>query len=161
MINTDKGLTIEQAAQIIGKSALTVRRAVKSGKLKSCLVDGKYLISQADLPTILPKNHPLPLADNAGPLTYEPTNHAPSPVWRDILADKDRRIEELNDKLISASGRLGWLQRELEGQKEQVKLLTAGQTHAAGTKGTVAIYRTIAILSAAGMAAATFIRFFV
>jgi excisionase family DNA binding protein len=50
-------MTIAEVAKLIGKSEQSVRRSIKSGKLQSTLVDGRYEINEDDITDSLRDSH--------------------------------------------------------------------------------------------------------
>ena len=42
-------MTIAEIAKLTGKSEQSIRRAIKAGKLKATLIDGRYEINESDL----------------------------------------------------------------------------------------------------------------
>lgn len=45
----EKGYSLQEAAELLGRSEVTVRRYVKTGKLASKKLGGKYIIPAAEL----------------------------------------------------------------------------------------------------------------
>ncbi len=45
----EKGYSIAQAAELLGRSEVTIRRYIKSGKLKANRLAGPYVIPAAEL----------------------------------------------------------------------------------------------------------------
>lgn len=45
----EKGYNIEEAAELLGRSAVTIRRYIKSQKLKAERLGGKYIIPASEL----------------------------------------------------------------------------------------------------------------
>jgi MerR family copper efflux transcriptional regulator len=102
-----QGLTIAQAARSLGVSSRTVRRFIKSGKLRAEMVPGpfgrEYRIFE--LPPDLHKTAPL---DNT---------HVQTPVQvMDI-------VRELQDKNLALAAQLGAATERIRNLESQVKLL--------------------------------------
>lgn len=45
----EKGYNIEEAAELLGRSTVTIRRYIKNQKLKAELLGGKYIIPASEL----------------------------------------------------------------------------------------------------------------
>jgi len=105
-------LTISQAARSLGVSSRTVRRYIKSGKIKAELVSGlfgeEYRI--LELPVDLRKPEPV---DNTSSQT-----HIQTPIQgMDI-------IRELHEKNIALAAQLGAATERIRYLENQVRLLT-------------------------------------
>ena len=104
-----QGVTIAQAAKSLGVSTRTVRRFIKSGKMKADLVTGpfgqEYRITE--LPQQLRKEKPV---DNTPVQTPTQT--------MDI-------IRELQEKNLALAAQLGVATERIRHLENQVKLLTA------------------------------------
>ncbi len=103
------GLTIGEAAKKLGVSARTVRRLIKSGKLKAELTDGvygpEYRIS--GLP---------------------PEYQRSKPMDKNPVQTPDQFltiIKELQEKNLALAAQLGAAAERIRGLESQVKLLTA------------------------------------
>ena len=88
-----QGYTLREAAEALGVSTITIRRHIKSGKLKARLVTSKFGESYVidDLPMV--RN---PLSDNATP---------PQPLIN--------RIEQLSQEVGYWKAKAEWLQERL------------------------------------------------
>ena len=106
-----QGLTIAQAAKSLGVSTRTVRRLIKSGKIKADLVAGpfgqEYRITE--LPQQLRKDKPV---DNT-------PDHTPTQTM-DI-------IRELQEKNLALAAQLGAATERIRHLENQVKLLTTAR----------------------------------
>jgi excisionase family DNA binding protein len=97
-------MTIQEAAQCIGKSEATIRRWIKQGKLESTLTNGKYDIPEAALDAYTESTERL---DNA---------------YADEEADQEtdqlhRQNEELLKQLSSQQERISKLEEQLENER--------------------------------------------
>lgn len=45
----EKGYSLQEAAELLGRSVVTVRRYVKNGTLKASMLGGKYIIPSAEV----------------------------------------------------------------------------------------------------------------
>ena len=45
----EKGYSLQEAAELLGRSVVTVRRYVKNGTLKASMLGGKYIIPAAEV----------------------------------------------------------------------------------------------------------------
>lgn len=108
------GLSIKDAARVLGVSANTVRSRIKSGELPASKVKGptgeQWRVFTSNLPTDCQQ------VTNA--LQASSQNGSSSEVQRllDIL-------EKQSVKLEVASGQIGYLQAQLQASQETVKLL--------------------------------------
>ena len=108
-------ITIAQAAKRLGVSSRTVRRFIKSGKIRAQLVPGiygdEYRISE--LPPQLGKQGPL---DNNHGQTYV---HTPEQLI-DI-------VRELQEKNLALAAQLGAATERIRCLEREVKLLASGR----------------------------------
>jgi excisionase family DNA binding protein len=102
-----QGLTIAQAARVLGVSARTVRRHIKAGKLHAELVDGHFG-EEYRIPELPPELHrPKPLDKTPG--------QAPVQAMDVIM--------ELQEKNLALAARLGAAAERIRNLENQVKLL--------------------------------------
>ena len=110
-----QGLTIAQAAKSLGVSTRTVRRFIKSGKIKADLVPGpfgqEYRIPE--LPSALRRREPV---DNT---TGQTPVQTPVQVM-DI-------IRELQEKNLALAAQLGVATERVRNLENEVRLLTAAR----------------------------------
>ncbi len=106
-----EGLTIPQVARQLGLSTRTIRRFIKSGKIKAKLTEGPYGPEYRikELPEVLPKRQPL---DN--------TPDQPSTPEMEI-------IRELEEKNLALAARLGAATERIRNLESQLKLLTSAK----------------------------------
>ncbi|GAH79095.1 unnamed protein product [marine sediment metagenome] len=112
-------LTIAQAAQSLGVSSRTVRRFIKSGKIKAELVPGpfgeEYRI--LELPVGLHK--------------WKPVDNTPSqpPIQTPIQSPIQSMdiIRELQEKNLTLAAQLGAATERIRNLESQVRLLTAAK----------------------------------
>ena len=104
MVRGTGNWTIKQAAELLGVNARTVRRYIKTGKVKARQEFGRYGLEWriTELPTI------------AQPPASSEISTA---LLADLLSERDRRIEELNRMLGAAQYRIA----DLENQAKLLK----------------------------------------
>lgn len=124
--------SVSEAAQLLGVTERTVWRRIRQGKIKSELVGGKAVvtISQSDIKERQPDSHTDDQTDQCDRATDV------SVIQTDIVdVSKDSKalelVAELSAKLEAATYRNGYLEAQLDGQREQLKLLPDYQ-HRAG-----------------------------
>ena len=114
-------LTIKQAAHHVGKSEQTIRRLVKQHALTSHIrvestVKGKvYLISQ----TFLADHFSLvsePVADISA-VASEPEQESELTQLRQLLAERDQTIQQLQNRLLEQNDVLNALTSQLTSQR--------------------------------------------
>lgn len=102
-----QGLTVAEAAQALGLSQRTIRRHIKSGKIKAELVEGsygpEYRITALEAPTA-----PKRAVDNAPP---------------DALVKALDMIKALQQEKAELYAQVAFLQAQYRQLEEQVKLL--------------------------------------
>jgi len=104
-----QGWTVKEAAKALGCSEKTVRRNIKSGKMKAQQVPGKYGMEYRI--TDLPVGRPLDRGQDIG--------------RDDALVkalDMVRALQAENERL---AGQLGFLQAQLQEAQNRIRLLTA------------------------------------
>jgi len=110
-----QGLTIAQAARSLGVSTRTVRRYIKSGKIKAELVSGpfgeEYRI--LDLPYDLSKSKPVDDTPSQTP--------SQSPIQ---VLDIVRELQERN---LALAAQLGVATERIRNLENQIKLLTVAR----------------------------------
>ena len=101
MVRGTGNWTIKQAAELLGVNARTVRRYIKTGKVKARQEFGRFGLEWriTELPTI------------AQPPASSEISTA---LLADLLSEKDRRIEELNRMLGAAQFRIGDLEKQVK-----------------------------------------------
>lgn len=101
-----EGLTIPQVARRLGLSTRTVRRFIKSGKIKAELTEGSYGPEYRikELPEVLQKPQPL---DNAPIQSHVPVMEI---------------IRELQEKNLALAARLGAATERIRNLESQLKL---------------------------------------
>jgi excisionase family DNA binding protein len=113
----DNDWTPEQAAKALGKSVRTIRRMLQDGTLKGYKMPGKRREEW-----------------RVKPVTVSANETVSVPVQKGLVSENDRLwqlLKEKDAKLEALTMRTGYLEAQLEGHKEQIKLLTDGQ-HKAG-----------------------------
>jgi hypothetical protein len=124
-VEEDKGLTIPQAAEKIGKSERQVRRYINSGALPARLIQGKfgpeYRID--DIPESLRKGAEAPQG-NPGP----GGDQAALQILQSIEKRYEEKIERLENMNISLALELGKTQARADELENKVKLLAAPKT---------------------------------
>ena len=112
---SSQGLTIAEAARSLGVSSRTVRRFIKSGKIKANLAAGpfgeEYRIPELPLDLRKPK----PVDNDPGQTPV----HTPIQVM-DI-------VRELQDKNFALAAQLGAATERIRNLESQLKLLTAAK----------------------------------
>ena len=108
-----QGLSIKEAASVIGVSPKTVRRFIKDGKVPAELYAGKYgneyrILS---IPPGLVANKPID-KDIAIGIVNDPTQGLDM-------------VRELQERSLQLAGQLGAAQERIRSLENQVKLLTA------------------------------------
>jgi excisionase family DNA binding protein len=108
-----QGLSIKEAASVIGVSPKTVRRFIKDGKVPAELCTGKYgneyrILS---IPPGLVANKPID-KDIAIGIVNDPTQGLDM-------------VRELQERSLQLAGQLGAAQERIRSLENQVKLLTA------------------------------------
>jgi len=115
-----QGLTIAQAAQSLGVSSRTVRRFIKSGKIKAKLAPGpfgeEYRI--LELPAGLHKPKPVDNTPSQPPI--QTLIQAP-------IQSMDIIIRELHEKNLALAAQLGAATERIRNLENQVRLLTAAK----------------------------------
>jgi predicted DNA-binding transcriptional regulator AlpA len=112
-------LSVHEAAKALGITERSIWRRIRAGKLQAKLQDGKTIVSlrQSDVQ----------LTDQSPSVTVPPGQTDASDHYLEqlltLLHDKDRELQ-------AASFRNGYLEAQLESQKEQIKLLTDSQHRA-------------------------------
>jgi len=113
-------VSVSEAAKLLGITERSIWRRIRAGKLQSELCDGKTIVnvrqSDAGLTT------PTDVTDT--PLTIstcqsDTSGHQLEKLL-ELLREKDRELQ-------AATYRNGYLEAQLENQKEQIKLLTDSQ----------------------------------
>ena len=104
-----QGWTIKEAAKALGRSEKTIRRNIKSGKIKAQEVAGKYGMEYriTDLPV-------------GQPLDRGPDVSTDSALVKAL--DMVRALQIENERL---AGQLGFLQAQLQEAQNRIRLLTA------------------------------------
>jgi len=85
-------MTIAEVARLIGKNEQTIRRAIKSGKLRATMVDGRYEVDERDIPDSLRDSQAI-VTDSQG------VSHTDSQALVSEIVQLKRRISELEDRL--------------------------------------------------------------
>ncbi len=124
------GLSIAQAAEELGVSTRTVRRFIKSGKIKASLVQGsfgeEYRISE--LPVGLQKKRPAdntPIRDNVqgGSASTTVQSVVQTPVQS--LDHMMGIVRDLQDKNMALAAQLGAATERIRNLEKEVMALTA------------------------------------
>lgn len=89
-------MTIQEAAQRLGKSDATIRRWIKQGKLESTLTDGKYSIEESALGAYTATEKRI---DNAYVKSGADQLHRQNEGLLKQVSDQQERIEKLEEKL--------------------------------------------------------------
>jgi len=74
-------ITVPQAAQRVGRNAETVRRWIRTGRLRSMKVGTQHLIDEDELDRLVEEPEPLPVPDGWG--RYP--DGTPSPDWVRVI----------------------------------------------------------------------------
>jgi len=127
-------LTIQEAAQCLGKSEATIRRAIKAKKLESILIDGRYEITEEAL-SVYAKSEELSMQTDRVPThnqvdieklkaELERTSSENQRLRQEIkqaydwLKEKDAQIEDSRERqdtiIMQLSRQLGDTQKALE-----------------------------------------------
>jgi excisionase family DNA binding protein len=147
MTGAGRGQTVSvaEAAGQMGVSARTVRRYIKAGTLPGELVTtskgNEWRVSAAAVASAVSDRGALTAAGGvSGPsedsrghprLATEPAvrrgRGETAPLLRtlDLLAERDRRISQLEQERFELAGRLGYLQAELAQARDKIKALQA------------------------------------
>ena len=117
--------TLAQAAKELKVSLVTVRRRLQTGKLKGFKVEG---LNGPEWRVV-----PAEQTDSAQAV-HRVTENQPHPVQtvinypdHSLVADHLDVIREMQGKLEALTYRNGYLEAQLENQREQIRLLTDGQ----------------------------------
>ena len=136
-------VSARQAATLCNVSGTTVLRWIASGRLPATQVDGAYQIAVADLEAFQRRRlaqgatHTEPAVEPVAPPVVQHVAPSVAPSTDDPgLVEMVRLIRDLNQQVMELSGRLGWMSKELELERErsrdlerQVKLLSAPSSH--------------------------------
>ena len=127
-------MTIQEAAQCLGKSEATIRRAIKAKKLESILIDGRYEITEEAL-SVYAKSEELSMQTDRVPThnqvdieklkaELERTSSENQRLRQEIkqaydwLKEKDAQIEDSRERqdtiIMQLSRQLGDTQKALE-----------------------------------------------
>jgi len=127
-------LTIQEAAQCLGKSEATIRRAIKAKKLESILIDGRYEITEEAL-SVYAKSEELSMQTDRVPThnqvdieklkaELERTSSENQMLRQELkqaydwLKEKDAQIEDSRERqdtiIMQLSRQLGDTQKALE-----------------------------------------------
>ena len=114
---TSEGLTIAQAAKVLGVSSRTVRRFVKAGKIRAELLPGQFGDEYRirELPQGLERH--AQEADTGGAQSDGQTDHRLFEV-----------VHELQEKNLALAAQLGAATERIRNLEAQVKLLAAPRT---------------------------------
>jgi len=106
-----QGWTVKEAAKALGRSEKTIRRNIKSGKMKAQQVPGKYGMEYriADLPV-------------GRPLDRGPDISTDNALVKTL--DMVRALQAENERL---AGQLGFLQAQLQEAQSKIRLLAAAK----------------------------------
>lgn len=85
-------MTIAEVARLIGKSEQSIRRAIRSGKLRATMADGRYEVDGNDIPDSLRDSQSI-VTDSHG------VNHVDSQALVSEIEQLKQRISELEDRL--------------------------------------------------------------
>jgi excisionase family DNA binding protein len=122
-----EGLTIAQAAEVLGVSTRTVRRFIKAGKLKAELVAGPFGEEYRiwEIPEELRKTE---TKDNA---PVQSSGQPPGQfLGQEVVQAPDQLtdiIRELQEKNLGLAAQLGAALERIRNLESQVKLLTAAR----------------------------------
>ncbi len=121
-------LTLAEAAGTLGLSVTTVRRRVKDGSLRSEKVSGPH---GSEYRVVIDHTQVRSVAPDYGQ-DQPPTSVAPIAILERqlqekdrIIAEKDRRIADLEEGRFQLGGQLGAIMEKARSLEEQVKLLAA------------------------------------
>lgn len=89
-------MTIQEAAQRLGKSEATIRRWIKQGKLESTLTDGKYSIEESALDAYTGTEKRI---DNTYANLRDDQLHRQNEGLLKQVSDQQERIEKLEEQL--------------------------------------------------------------
>jgi excisionase family DNA binding protein len=125
---TEQGLTITQAAKILGVSPKTIRRHIKDGKIPYVLVQGKFGEEYRifELPPVLGKEEP---TDSTG--QDSATAEGSSPAENATAAENNLTwaidlVNDLQKTNLQLAAQLGAAQERIRELESRLQLLTAG-----------------------------------
>ena len=153
---SDRWLSIREAALELGTSELTIRRRIKAGRLRSRLQAGKYFVCLdgsepvSEAPSHVPANdveqekidlpsetepasegEPVIRAGDLLTLIADRTELAEAAGRAELLQQQLQALEEryatLQEGALALSNRNGWLESKLEEREREIKLLTDSQ----------------------------------
>lgn len=107
------GLTIAEAAKLLGVSPRTVRRFIKSGKIRAELVPGSFG-KEYRIPELPP-----------GLLRQKPVDDTPGQTRSQNYGQVMDMMRELQDKNLTLAAQLGAATERIRSLENQIKLLTA------------------------------------
>ena len=123
---------VKEAARLLGITERTVWRQIKRGKLAAQLIDGHTLVTVSPTDTPGQVSTGKPDTDTNGQATMSAdTDHDADTVSRINSPQASRlidMIQNLHEKLESATYRNGYLESQLSERDQQIKLLTDSQT---------------------------------
>jgi MerR family copper efflux transcriptional regulator len=108
-----QGLTIAEAAKSLGVSSRTVRRFIKSGKIRAELVPGPF--GKEYRITELPP----------GLLRQKPVDDTPGQTHSQNYGQVMDMMRELQEKNLTLAAQLGAATERIRSLENQIKLLTA------------------------------------
>ncbi|MDY6907368.1 MAG: helix-turn-helix domain-containing protein [Chloroflexota bacterium] len=130
---SSRGLTIAGAAQALGVSERTIRRHIKSGKLKAELVSGRYGSEYRILDLSQAREGPSPQPAATAASTDRRASRMDTGGERvdsELASALDRAfdmIKALQQEKSELYAQLGYLQAQCRHLDDQVKLLTAAR----------------------------------
>lgn len=114
------GVTVAEAARVLGCSERTIRRKIKGGELAAV----KVARPQGAVWYVQVNGHESGAVQAAGPRPDKSDGRAVEAL-ADLLEAERARSVSLERERAELYGRVGYLQAELEGARERLKLLDA------------------------------------
>ena len=108
-----QGLTIAEAARLLGVSSRTIRRFIKSGKIRAELVPGPFG-KEYRIPELPP-----------GLLSQKHVDDTPSQTHSQNYGQVMDMMRELQEKNLTLAAQLGAATERIRSLENQIKLLTA------------------------------------
>ena len=137
--SADNGISVEEAAQIHGVSPRTIIRRLQKGTLTGFKIPGQFglewrVSTSAQVSTNQPDT-PAQLSASQSDASAQPsTSQASESVIaelrqqiEDLKVEMDEKLAEAQKLLQGASYRNGYLEAQLESERQQIKLLTDSQ----------------------------------
>ncbi|HVC79262.1 MAG TPA: helix-turn-helix domain-containing protein [Chloroflexota bacterium] len=118
-------LTLEEAAARAGLRKRDVRRLVIDGRLPAVRADGRWRIAAADLDRLPIKTAPnAPITDSIVPeADPDPGPASELSLVLDMLRERDRHLNDLQDERARLSSQVGFLLGRLSEREERIQLL--------------------------------------